>query len=500
MAVSQRIGAPARSAPRAAAQKPGEAATSPTRSTIPQAWIIRTTTRRERGLEAVEVGLAADHRERAAVDLGAVADVVGSRRRRPTRRCCARISAAAPQRRSQRRPSARSASEPVAHGCARRVAASAHVEQRLASRRPARRTPTGPSSRSPARRRARPPRARRERARRRAASTSRSVSVRQGERRSSPSPRAASARSAASEPGSSRASGGSAVTATRPSLWTSDARARAAGGAARRLRGDGAPAEQRRDRARRRPSRSAIRHGRPPAAAASSRKARAASQGERRRRRSASAADARARTRERERERRPSRSATSATSARAPSARPLPSSTANRKRPGSAAKRRVGAEPAVELGHDRVGRGERRGMPPGERAREHVAHELVLGRRQQPGVRRAARRPARPRRAGSPRICRFAREVSSTIPLPRRAAARDRRRADAREMRPPGRRTRASPPSSAACSVNTPGQRSAPARRACVLWSSCRHAARPGPVATLSRTRPPARRASAAAG
>ena len=42
--VSQRIGFPACSALRAAAQNPGEAATSATRSTIPQAWIMRTTT------------------------------------------------------------------------------------------------------------------------------------------------------------------------------------------------------------------------------------------------------------------------------------------------------------------------------------------------------------------------------------------------------------------------------------------------------------------------
>ena len=43
--VSQRIGAPARSAAAAAAPKPGDAATSAARSTIPLAWIIRTTVR-----------------------------------------------------------------------------------------------------------------------------------------------------------------------------------------------------------------------------------------------------------------------------------------------------------------------------------------------------------------------------------------------------------------------------------------------------------------------
>ena len=41
---SQRMGAPPCSAPRAFATTPGEKARSSTRSTIPQAWIIRTAT------------------------------------------------------------------------------------------------------------------------------------------------------------------------------------------------------------------------------------------------------------------------------------------------------------------------------------------------------------------------------------------------------------------------------------------------------------------------
>ncbi len=44
MLASQRIGAPASSAPRAAATTPGVAITSRVRSVWPHAWIIRTTT------------------------------------------------------------------------------------------------------------------------------------------------------------------------------------------------------------------------------------------------------------------------------------------------------------------------------------------------------------------------------------------------------------------------------------------------------------------------
>ena len=47
--VSHRTGAPAWSAAVAAPAKPGEASTSPARSTIPQAWIIRTTARSSTG-------------------------------------------------------------------------------------------------------------------------------------------------------------------------------------------------------------------------------------------------------------------------------------------------------------------------------------------------------------------------------------------------------------------------------------------------------------------
>jgi hypothetical protein len=44
IAVSHKTGFPACKAARPAGQNPGEAATSATRSTIPQAWIMRTTT------------------------------------------------------------------------------------------------------------------------------------------------------------------------------------------------------------------------------------------------------------------------------------------------------------------------------------------------------------------------------------------------------------------------------------------------------------------------
>ena len=63
--------------------------TSATRSTMPQAWIMRTTTADDVGREAREVGLGPDGGERAAVDLGALAYVVthsdGSRARCDTR-------------------------------------------------------------------------------------------------------------------------------------------------------------------------------------------------------------------------------------------------------------------------------------------------------------------------------------------------------------------------------------------------------------------------------
>ena len=167
--------------------------------------------RREQRLEAVEVGLAADQRERAAVDLGAVPDVLGHDARDADLDVLRLPAAALAARPVLARRGA------VAHGGAR-GGDGAHVEQRLRARAHARARREPCPARvgrddEPGRRERRPASAAAS-----ARSTSSSVSVRQGESRTSPPERPASARSDPSESGSSRASGGSAVTATRPSF------------------------------------------------------------------------------------------------------------------------------------------------------------------------------------------------------------------------------------------------------------------------------------------
>ncbi len=214
---------------------------------MPQAWIMRTTTVASAGSSPSRFGLAADHRERAAVDLGCRRARSRSRRGRSARRCSARRRAA--DRSGARSPtSARSATSRRARA-ARRVAAARtsssaleHAPMPEQAERPVQ-PELGARPRSPrARVRLRAPAAS-------ARGTSRSVSVRQGERRTSPSPRAASERSESIESGSRRASGGSTVTATRPSFCVASPGSQP-GGAARRG-GEvaaGAAAEQRRDR------------------------------------------------------------------------------------------------------------------------------------------------------------------------------------------------------------------------------------------------------------
>ena len=78
MRASQKIGAPARSAAIAASAAPGEKMMSAAISTMPQAWMMRTATRssgREKRARSASARMIAKER---AVDLGAVADVVGS--------------------------------------------------------------------------------------------------------------------------------------------------------------------------------------------------------------------------------------------------------------------------------------------------------------------------------------------------------------------------------------------------------------------------------------
>ena len=160
----------------------------------------------------------------------------------------------------------------------------------------------------------------------------------------------------------------------------------------------------------------------------------------------------------------------------------------------------VGAERAIERRDDRIGRGHGVRMAAGDRARDDVADAVVQRRRQEPGAGEQLReRTRRPR--GRPRICRLAREVRSTSPLPS-AAARASASTCARESRPPGTRTRARWPSCASCSSRLPGQRSwARSRSACITrgpWVACRRlrarapgraaAARSSPAAPAART------------
>ena len=78
--------------------------------------------------------------------------------------------------------------------------------------------------------------------------------------------------------------------------------------------------------------------------------------------------------------------AISATSAREPSVSAAAVVDGEQEAAGERRELLVGAQRTVELGHDGVRRRERSGMAPGERAREHVAHELVPGGGQQAGV------------------------------------------------------------------------------------------------------------------
>ena len=101
---------------------------------------------------------------------------------------------------------------------------------------------------------------------------------------------------------------------------------------------------------------------------------------------------------------------------------PLPSSTANRKRP-AAPPRPVRAQAPIELLDDASVAAERRGCRPAQRARDDVARPVVgLATGNSPAGRSnpASAAPASP---GRPRTCRLPREVRSTSPLPRRAAA-----------------------------------------------------------------------------
>ena len=85
--------------------------------------------------------------------------------------------------------------------------------------------------------------------------------------------------------------------------------------------------------------------------------------------------------------------------------------------------------------------------------------------------------------SGSPRICRFAREVSSAIPFPSRAAAAI--AAELTRLDAPARQAHASQPAVLG-GVQRQARRGNDLPRCAsrgVLWSSCRHAARPGPSA-----------------
>ena len=292
---------------------------------------MRTTTVASSGSSPSSVRLAADHRERAAVDLGAVPDVLGHARhgRRDTR--CS-TPAGWPQRRSH--PDQCSLGEEADRGAARDS-----PRQRARRAAPWRRRPcprTGREAR-PARVRRDDETRRRERVQQRLAvggSTSSSVSVRQGERRSSPGAASAAARRASA--GSRRASGGSAVTATRPSFCSGRPRLRARAAPARRAPDGRVPAEQAARRVGGPAGEVADPPGRPVRAGGEREEgARCVSAPRRAPRRGRP--HARRSAIERQREAVAALAAISATSAREPSARPLPSSIAKRKRPGSAA-------------------------------------------------------------------------------------------------------------------------------------------------------------------
>ena len=473
---------------RAAATTPGEKPRSSTRSTCPQAWIIRTATWATSGGSAGEVGLGADGGERAAVDLGAVADVAAGHGASPGRYAVDEVPAPGERDgvdvrgRGARRSGVRSPTRARGRreagptrgragvgpdvgeglGAARPPGAGADVSgtatrgRRRARRRPApRRAAAGVGQHDGAPRRDDDRAARRRRAARTWAGGQLAEQRRDDEREpavvAATGPEPAAVRSG--RPPSARG-------VRNVASWHAAARDRPAPQPARdprrrvgQLRAPATPS--------RRPPRAARGTPRPRRAAPSTAVGRgtrspvstpATSSRSRR-----LPAQVRVLAPRRRRARRRARTGTG------PAARPAPAARTARG-PASAARtsviRRVQRGSTVDVRRrstrptvhpcDRITR------DPRERRRQHVAHPLVRRRRQQPGVGQPAR-PAAARRGDRPRSCRFPREVRCTRAVAESSAQPATTRSAAASIAPPGSRTRASAPSAASCRREHPG-------------------------------------------
>ncbi len=171
----------------------------------------------------------------------------------------------------------------------------------------------------------------------------------------------------------------------------------------------------------------------------------------------------------------PSAAARTVTSAPSPATSPRPSSSANRKRPDRAR--------AASLAHSAASRAVSQGRTSStpRPSRPDSGEATTLRTRSWPcegSSPAASSSPANspPQPPSRPRSCTFPREVRCSSPSPSRSAASTSVSACRTVRTPPGIRTRASAPSSAACSRSVPGQASPRSRETTVAWGVERRA------------------------